>query len=355
MIPILFENTDTMEYETNGLGALVDVGYCTVTEERNGIYELKMQYPSNGHLYNELSVDRQILAKPNDTSAPQAFRIYKISKPMNGVVTVSAEHISYQLSSILVKPFLATNVGEALEKIKENSMSANPFEFWTDKTTEANMSTTLPMSARALLGGVAGSVLDTYTGEYEFDNYTVKLHQNRGADNGVVIAYAKNLTGVKCEERLDDVVTGAIAVWIVKNENDQVINEMYGDLQTVTTKLSYSRNVVIDCSSDFETEPTKEQLNAKALQYIQSHKNAPYFSVSVEFVNLGDTEEYKQFKQFEKISLCDTVTVEHPMFGINVKAKVVKTVYDSVNERYEKIQIGEAFANILNLPKRGMV
>ena len=113
--------------------------------------------------------------------------------------------------------------------------------------------------------------------------------------------------------------------------------------------------MVIDCSSDFETEPTKEQLNAKALQYIQSHKNAPYFSVSVEFVNLGDTEEYKQFKQFEKISLCDTVTVEHPMFGINVKAKVVKTVYDSVNERYEKIQIGEAFANILNLPKRGMV
>ena len=355
MIPILFENTAT-EYNNNGLGALVDVGYCTVTEERNGIYELKMQYPSNGHLYNELNVDRQILAKPNDTSAPQAFRIYKISKPMNGVVTVNAEHISYQLSSIIVSPFLATNVAEALAKIKENSMSYNPFDFDDmDRTTEANMSTTLPMSARALLGGVRGSVLDTYTGEYEFDNYTVKLHQNRGADNGVVIAYAKNLTGVKCEERLDNVVTGAIAVWIVKDENDQVINEIYGDLQTVDTDLSYSRNVVIDCSSDFEVEPTKEALNAKAMQYIQSHKNAPYFSVSVEFVNLVDTEEYKQFKRFEKISLCDTVTIKHPMFGIDVKAKVIKTVYDSVNERYEKIQIGEAFSNILNLPKRGMV
>ena len=354
MIPILFENTAT-EYNNNGLGALVDVGYCTVTEERNGVYELKLQYPSNGHLYNELSVDRQILAKPNDTSSPQAFRIYKISKPMNGVVTVSAEHISYQLSSIIVSPFSATNVGEALAKIKDNSMSDNPFEFWTDKTTETNMSTTLPMSARALLGGMEGSVLDTYLGEYEFDNYTVKLHQNRGADNGVVIAYAKNLTGVKCEERLDNVVTGAIAVWIVKDENDEVINEVYGDLQTVDTDLSYSRNVVIDCSSDFEVEPTKEELNAKAMQYIQSQKNTPYFSVAVEFVNLGDTEEYKQFKHFEKISLCDTVTIKHPMFGIDVKAKVIKTVYDSVNERYEKIQIGEAFANILNLPKRGMI
>ena len=354
MIPILFENTAT-EYKNNGLGALADVGYCTVTEERNGVYELKMQYPSNGHLYNELSVDRQILAKPNDTSDPQAFRIYKISKPMNGVVTVSAEHISYQLSSVIVSPFSANNVGEALAKIKDNSMSANPFEFWTDKITEANMSTTLPVSARALLGGVEGSVLDTYTGEYEFDNYAVKLHQNRGTDKDVVIAYAKNLTGVKCEERLDNVVTGAIAVWIVKDDNDQVTNEVYGDLQTVDTDLSYSRNVVIDCSSDFDVEPTKEQLNAKAMQYIAENKNAPYFSVSVEFVNLGDTEEYKQFKHFEQISLCDTVTIKHPMFGIDVKAKVIKTVYDSVNERYEKIQIGEAFANILNLPKRGII
>lgn len=354
MIPILFENTAT-EYNNNGLGALVDVGYCTVTEERNGVYELKLQYPSNGHLYNELFVDRQILAKPNDTSTPQAFRIYKISKPMNGVVTVSAEHISYQLSSVIVSPFSANNVGEALAKIKANSMSANPFEFWTDKTEEANMSTTLPISARALLGGVEGSVIDTYTGEYEFDNYTVKLHQNRGSDNGVVIAYAKNLTGVKCEERLDNVVTGAIAVWIAKDENDNVINAVYGDLQTVETELSYSRNVVVDCSLDFETEPTKEKLNSKARQYIKEHKSAPYFSVAVEFVNLGDTEEYKQFKRFEKISLCDTVTVKHPMFGIDVKAKVIKTVYDSVNERYEKIQIGKAFANILNLSKRGMI
>lgn len=353
MIPILFENAAT-EYKNNGLGALVDVGYCTVTEERNGVYELKLQYPSNGHLYNELSVDRQILAKPNDASDPQAFRIYKISKPMNGVVTVSAEHISYQLSSVIVSPFSATNVAEALAKIKENSMSANPFVFETDKTTVANMSTTLPMSARALLGGVEGSVLDTYTGEYEFDNYTVKLHQNRGADNGVVIAYAKNLTGVKCEERLDNVVTGAVAVWTKEGEGG-VIQTVYSDLQSIDSDLSYPRNVVVDCSSDYEEAPSKETLNEKALLYVQTGKTVPYFSVSVEFVNLGDTEEYKQFKQFEKISLCDTVTIKHPMFGIDVKAKVIKTVYDSVNERYEKIQIGEAFANIANLAKHGIV
>ena len=345
MIPILFDPFAT-EYNNNGLGALVDAGYCTVTEERNGAFELKMQYPVNGHHYSYLTVDCQILAKPNETSNPQAFRIYHISKPMNGVVTVSAEHISYQLSSVIVSPFSANNVVDALDKIKKNSLSDNPFTFWTDKETEADMSQTLPMSARSLLGGVAGSVLDTYTGEYEFDNYTVKLHQNRGNDNGVVIAYAKNLTGVQCNERIDGIVTGALAVWIKKDENDNVISEVYGDLQSIDTQLSYHRNVVVDCSADFEEEPTKDKLNEAAQKYIERHKNVPYFSVSVEFVNLGDTEEYKQYKLLERVSLCDIVTIRHPLYGIDVTAKVVKTVFDSIKEKYDKIQVGEVSANL---------
>lgn len=343
MMPILFA-PKSREYNNNGLGVLVDVGYCTVIEERNGAFELELQYPVNGNHYADLAVDCQILAKPNETSNPQAFRIYNISKPMNGVVTVRAEHISYELSSVVVSPFSASNVLEALSKIKSNSVTENVFTFRTDKNTVANMSHSTPISARSLLGGVAGSVLDTYNGEFEFDNYTVKLHQNRGDDNGVVIAYAKNLTGVKCEERSDGIVTGAIAYW--SGETYGIAQAVYGDLQTIETSLSYSRNVIVDCSSEFETPPSKASLNEYATKYIQNHKNVPYFSVSVEFVNLGDTEEYKQYKGLYRVNLCDTVTVRHPLYGIDVKAKVIKTVFDSVREKYEKIEIGEYSANI---------
>jgi hypothetical protein len=207
------------------------------------------------------------------------------------------------------------------------------------------MKQSVPLSARSLLGGVAGSVLDVYTGEYEFDNYTVKLHQNRGADNGVVISYAKNLTGVKCEERLDGVITGVLGYWVSQDEfgGEQ---KVFGDLQSLYTDLSYSRNIVVDFSSEFETKPTKDQLNARSQKYIDSHKNVPYFSVSVEFVNLGDTEEYKEYKGLYRVGLCDTVTVKHPIYGISVKAKVVKTVFDCVREKYKKIEIGEASSNI---------
>ena len=343
MIPILF-SPKAREYNNNGLGVLVDAGYCTVTEERNGEFELELQYPVNGSHYSDLSVDCQILAKPNETSKPQAFRIYNITKPMNGVVTVRAEHISYELSSIVVMPFSANSSVDAFDKIKFFSTSENPFEFLAGLDADGALSFTKPVSARAILGGIDGSILDVYGGEYEFDNYSVKLHNERGADNGVVIAYAKNLTGVKCEERIDGVVTGAIAYW--SQETDGIVQAVYGDLQTTETKLSYSRNVIVDCSSEFDAPPSKISLNEYAQNYIKTHKNVPYFSVSVEFVNLGDTEEYKQYKGLYRVNLCDTVTIKHPLYGIGVKAKVVKTVFDSISEKYEKIEVGEISANI---------
>jgi phage minor structural protein len=343
MMPVLFA-PKTREYNNNGLGVLSDSVYCTVTEERNGSFELELQYPVNGIHYAYLAVDYQILAKPNETSDPQAFRIYNISKPLNGVVTVRAEHISYELSSVIVSPFSSDTVIDAMNKIKSKSITENIFDFWTDKETVANMSQTLPTSARSLLGGVKGSILDVYGGEYEFDNYTVKLHQNRGDDNGVVISYAKNLTGVKCEERIDGIVTGAIAYWA--GETAGIAQSIYGDLQTIETSLSYSRNVIVDCSSEFTDQPSKDTLNEYATKYIQEHKNVPYFSVAVEFVNLGDTEEYKQYKGLYRVNLCDTVTVRHPLYGIDVQAKVVKTVFDSLREKYEKIEIGEVYGNI---------
>ena len=351
MIPILFD-AGVREYNNNGIGALVDVGYCTVTEERNGAFELELQYPVNGLHYKELTVGRQILAKPNETKQPQAFRIYQISKPMNSVVTVYAEHISYDLSGIVVMPFSANSVISALQGIKNNSTVGNPFEFWTDKTTVANMSQDIPMSARAYLGGVQGSILDVYTGEYEFDNYTVKLYQNRGQDNGVVIAYAKNLTGVTCEEHGDGIVTGVLGYWKYQSEEEEENEEeivVYGNLIMVEeNNLPYSRNIAVDFSEDFENQPTMEQLDQKSRAYLASVKNQPYYSVSVEFVNLGDTEEYAQYKGLERVELCDIVTVKHPVYGISVMAKVIKTVFDAVNEKYESIEIGEASSNIAN-------
>lgn len=353
MIPILYEkDTTNVDITKKGLGVLVDVASCVVTEERNGIFELKMEYPINGVHFQEITVDRLILAKPNQSGYNQLFRIYSVSKPMNGIITVNAEHVSYMLSSVIVNPMEVFGVQAAFDKLNNRLLREEvSFDFLVSYEDENDLPAgrvynKIPSSVRSLLGGSRGSVLDACGGEYAFDNFSVIWHKERGADNGVVISYAKNLTGFKCDESTSGIVTGVKAVWVVEDENGEVINYVESRWAEVEHNLSYSRNVVIDCSAEFEVEPTVEQLDAVAFAHLRNHKNAPYYSISVEFVNLGDTEEYKHLKDLETVNLCDIVTVRHPIYHIDVKEKVVKTVYDTLKEKYVKIYLGETVRTI---------
>lgn len=185
MNPILYQTTETIFYH-NGLGMLTDCTFCVVTEERNGIFELEMRYPVTGQLYDDIKYDSIIKAKSNEISDPQLFRVYYNSKPIDGEVTFKAEHISYQLSRIPVSPFTANSATGALTEMKSKSAVNNPFSIWSNVSKQGTMIVDTPSSFRSLLGGMQGSVLDVFGGEYEFDNYTVKLHNNRGDRKSVV-------------------------------------------------------------------------------------------------------------------------------------------------------------------------
>ena len=202
MIPILYEGTET-EFTSQGLGSLSDATSCTISEEINNTYELEMNYPMTGVHFFDIKVGRIILATPAPRKESEPFSIYKISKPIDGIVTIYAEHISYRLSYIPVKPFSASNCYGALNGCVENSLEDNPFTVWTDKALNINFSFTKPQSFRLCLGGVEGSILDTYRGEYEFNRFTVKLHTNRGSlKDTAKIIYGKNLTDLKQENTI---------------------------------------------------------------------------------------------------------------------------------------------------------
>lgn len=348
MIPILYDKTEK-EFRTLGIGPLSDAISCEVTEERNGSYELRMTYPITGVHYSDIKNEAIICAIPADGKDAQPFRIYKISRPINGKISVYAEHLSYQLSHIVVMPFTAHGAGNTLSGLIDNSIGDQPFSVWTDITngiTEYNQ--TVPASFRSRLGGVSGSVLDCFGGEYEFDQWAVKLHAHRGTDRGVSIEYGKNLVSVTQEENIANVVTGIVPMW-KSNDGDTVvtlpevlIESEYAD------RYTYKRNIVYDFSSDFQDQPTEEELRAKAESYISSNLiGVPEVSIDVDFVALSDTEEYKDLER-ERINLCDTVTVRFAELGIDTTAKVVKTVYDVLGERYAKVSIGSVKASIVD-------
>lgn len=342
MKPILFDKTDT-DFTTQGMGRLSDAISCKVNEERNGAYELEMEYPIDGIHWKDVAISSIILAKPNDTSDPQAFRVYRISKPLKKRCTVYAEHISYQLSYIPVLPFTADSFATALEGLVSHAAENCPFTVWTDKTVEGTYKVTYPKSFRSLLGGESGSLLDVFgKAEYEFDNYTIKAHLNRGKDNGVILRYGKNITDLTQEENISDTITGVCPYWKA-TEGETVVTlpevVLWSDN---AANFPYARTVVIDFSSDFEDQPTEEQLRTRAQKYIDDNEiGVPEVNITLSFIPLWQSEEYKDITNLEHVSLCDTVTVQFDLLGVSAKAKVVKTTYDVLRERYESIEIGE--------------
>lgn len=352
MIPILYASTETVKQlvadKTNGVGRLADATSCKVQEDRNGAFTLSMTYPISGIHYAAIVIGGCIKAKPNELADPQLFRIYHISKPLNGVVTIDAQHISYDLSKAVVKPFTAKGITAVTSGMISNMIGGIGFSFSSDiNNGDSQFTNDHPQSFRALLGGQEGSVLDVFGGEYEFNNEKVILHAHRGSDNGVTIRYGKNLTSVQQDENIENTYT-AVYPYVLNSDQETIA----GDLQTVIS-TSEPKVLALDLSSEFqktgteETTPTAAEINAKAQKYIKANNiGVPKVSLDVSFVQLWQTEEYKDIAPLERVSLCDTVTVKYEKLGVDAKAKVITTVYDVLAERYDSITLGDAKSSL---------
>ena len=343
MIPILY-NGNEQSFTSNGLGRLSDAVSCKVVEERNATYELEMTYPINGIHFDDIQEGRIILAQPFDGGLTQPFTIYQISKPLNQIVTIKAQHISYQLSGIVVMPFEASTCVAAIAGIKTNSASTNPFNFMTDKQVTANFSVNAPTAARALLCGQQGSLLDVYgKGDYEFNRFDVNLRVNRGADNGVTLRYGKNITDLKNVVDMTNVYTGIVPYWMDGEGNTVTLPEK---VVQSGHESDYPFQIIksVDFSSNWENEPTQAQLRTAAQNYVASNEGWKLKNnITVSFVALWNTEEYKNIAPLERVKMCDTVHVQVPKFGIDFSTKVVKTDYNVLLEKYNSITLGDTY------------
>lgn len=321
----LHESNDDIENTYNlGIGSLFEALCCEVTEERNGEFELVMEYPITGKWFKELRLRRIIMAEPNPYSDRQAFRIYAITKPINGIVTLNAEHISYDLSGYPVQPFKADGIQNALSSLVSNCAVPCPFRFSTSRLTSAQMTVSKPASIRSLLGGMSGSLLDIYGGEYEFDNYDVKLENERGADRGVSIRYGKNLTDLKQEENCSSVYTGVYPFWYSEQDGLFQLSEK---IVSAPGTYDFTRIYPLDLSQEWVEKPTEEQIRSKTESYIKANNiGVPKVSLTVSFIQLAQCEEYHNYALLERVHLCDMVSIEFAELGVSAKAKCIKTV-----------------------------
>lgn len=315
-------------FSSLGLGTLVDAISCTVTEERNGSYELEMQYSITGVHFKELKQRNFILAKPNYIDPPQPFRIYKITKPLNKICTIYARHISYDLSGYEVEGGLSASYAQLAFRLL--NQRARNFNITGQSVGWQDFKTDVPASVRSWFGGKEGSLIDLYGGEWHYNGYDCTLMENRGEDRGVTIRYGKNLTTLTQDEECSNVYSAVRAYY--KDEADDVL--IISNLIGTGISLDQERIFFLDCSSDFEEQPTVEDLNARARAYINTNNlQTPDINLSLDFV---------QMQGFDRVDLCDIVTVEFEQLGVSAKAKCIQTTWNVLRDRYEGITLGAA-------------
>lgn len=349
MIPALFADglTEAPAAGEIGIGKLTDVLSCVVYREINGQYELEMEYPMSGVRYSEILHRRFLWVSPAQDEDPQLFRIYRVTKPLRGIVTVNARHVSYDLEGYIREPFDATTVVLAMANITQNTVPECPFEFSTNKSTEANFSQKAPQGIWSIMAGQQGSLLDVFGGEYDFDNFSVALNTRLGSDRGVTIRYGKNLISLEQEENNANCWTEVYPYYLDQNGTLITLEEK---TVPIDGTFDYDRILSLDLTMNFITPPTQEQLRAAAEAYIATNRvGEPVVSLTVDFAALWQTEDYKNdvgLRALEKVSLGDTVTVQFPALGVDASARVVAYSYDCLKERYTELRIGKVKQNL---------
>lgn len=375
MIPKLYskgvwvtENGSTV-FEKSFEGMLHEALSCKVTQTLDSgyTYTLEMKYPITGAYFHSIKCRSIIYAAADAVHAPQLFEVYRVSTPINGVITVYAQHVSYMLASLPVPLFDPLSASNALYRIQRASSDIVPHGFTIELDPEsdisqstATMGNAVPRSVRSALVGDEGSFVDTFGGEIEFDDFKVTVKDHIGEEKNVRITYGFNMTAFEHDENMTNVYTGIYpyAVTSIVDSDGNYINGtvtipehvIYADENTDFKKIK-----IVDLTAKFTdnngvtAEITPDNLYEAAQEYIRENQwGVSSVNIKVSFVPLDQTEEYKDVAGIEGVSLGDSVMVDYPAVGIKATARCVKTVYDSLADRYDSIEIGKAKKSIVN-------
>ena len=337
MIPILYEKDET-GFNSNGLGRLRDCISAVVTEERNGVYELDFEYPMSAEDFDQIQIGRIVGVTHDDTDDVQPFDIVSYSRPINGVVTFHCTHISYRQSYMTVTGSGINSLADAFTLLG-TAEPDNPFTYWTDKDSTGYMASAdgTPRSVRQMLGGVEGSILDAYGGEYEWDKFLVKLHDSRGQLRNFSIRYGVNMLDYNEDYDSQGTYSSCIPYWTDGE------TKVVGDRQDSPTATITGRGecVPMDVSDKFEAQPTKAEVEAMGLSMLTSRNTAlPTQNIHVEFVRLQDLG-YEDLSSLMQCKLCDTIKVVFPDYNATGQFKIVKTVWNVLKDRYDSMELGD--------------
>lgn len=323
--PLIYDASATT-YTTLGYGVLSEAISCVVTEELNGLFELEMRYPVTGLHGEYVTPGNIIVCTSSISSGRQAFRIYEVTQDINGLATIHARHISYDLNGYPVDTFTASTLTTALGGLLSNAvLDTPPFTIQADFETTADFSVTEPSPIRSWFGGREGSIIDIYGGEWLYDNFSCTLKSRRGADNGARAQYSKNISSYTKNLKSDSQYTHVCAVWTDLETGASARGDFIATGAGGVTKVKF-----LDASTDFEEQPTTAQLNTYATARAADYSSLA-LNIAVDVIPLNDIQDI--------IELGDTVHVYYQ--NDLYTSRCVSVAWNVIKEKYDRITVGQ--------------
>lgn len=338
----------------------------TVTKKAEGRYKVKSRYGTgwmdpDGIEYvitqtiadNSQSIES---VQPAWNVKPQLFRIYDVQKDIFNV-TVSARHISYDLLYNITSYSTTGSVtcGKALSGIMEGCISDHDFEAFTnmaDIRTGIGWRDVNPISA--LLDPEVG-LTTLFGAALVRDNWELYVLKNPGLNRGVTIEYGKNMTGLSYTESYDAIATRIIPLGETK---DGDVLKLAGDSPWVDSEkigaypIIYTQTLqCTDCkvgTDGVTTSIARARMKEQAQAVFDAGGDLPAVEVSVDFINLGETADFAQYKDLERCFLWDYGIVRHKLHGIDVTARIVSVRWDCLSERMDGMEIGSVGKTLAN-------
>ena len=357
---ILHDKFETT-WNSLGFGPLNDAILPRVTRGRNAEYTLEFQYPVKGVLFDKIKTGNWVVTNAGTKSYTenQRFEIQTVTKPINGIVTVYAEHYRYQLlRSVLKKSANFTGRADDVMKallnisIPKYDFEISPSQRLEQKEIKLDDPSKFENTMEAF-GGATGSVLDLFGGEYIFDNNKISLPEKAGKETGIVVAYGKNLVDITQEDSIENTFT-SIYPWAKYTpeagdggEQEEQIITVDGDYVDGEYVENYRVRRIESIDFSNKKPTNKEELLEMAKSYVKSNNvGVPKVSIKTKFVDLTKSVQSGDISRLEEIDLCDYITVAFNELNINAVAQVTKVVWRPDLEQFETVELGDARTNL---------
>lgn len=348
----------------------------TVVEKPEGDnvrWKVKSQY-GNGWIYPEgfeLITEHKISDNSNSIETTQSswtikeqyFRIQEVKKSLDSV-NVTARHITYDLLTNKTRYDSTANVTlqNALNGILSNCYAPHEFKAFTNVANEqTGLIYRMQNPIDAFLNPESG-ICALYGVSVIRDNYELYFLKDPGVNRDIRIQYRKNMLGIDYTDTDEEVATRIVPIGETKDGKnlylDSDVTKHYIDSPLINsyptirvTELKCENCKVGDKDqngSTITTDIARQRMRKQAEDMINNGCDKPKISMSVEFVNLGDTEEYKQFKNLENCFTYDYIIVQHPELGIDVTSQIMQINWDVLIDRMKSVQIGSVGKTLAN-------